>query len=439
MATPLSAEPIPLNDGAAATTLRWYLALAFSIATAVTLTYAWWPKAVESQGPQLAPPPQTQATQREWRISGGRVAYTPEQNLFRLEANGQQQFVVAGPRQLLNIDAQALHVSAQIRGVNLANDNPLWAPGGIVLQSFDSDGAYLWYWPWRLAELPQGSHTQVVDMVAPLTQDAERVWLFAFVLSDTGFMEVRDLSVRAAVPDTTADFLKWTSGVLWLVVALLVAIAVVQDTTARPRRIIPLIVGASIVVGGITPQPHLARTIDLTLHTAEKGVSAARMTWTNLTTPGNVLTSTEESNAHLPEGVSSEAPDITAGSREHETTQRKEQEPESPETTDDAPHQPEQQRAPPVPKPGGFFGRDLVAHFAAFALLSVLCFSAWQNRPMYRVAAALALISLAIQLMQVIPVTREPDIQDAMADWVGIALGCSLWWSLRRMLRADSG
>ena len=126
-----------------------------------------------------------------------------------------------------------MHVSARIRGVGLNNDNPLWAPGGIVLQSFDANGAYLWYWPWQLAELPQGSHSRVVDVVAPLTPDAERVWLFAFVLSDSGFMEVRDLSVKVAIPDTTMDFLKWISGLLWLIVALLVTTAVVRDTSKR--------------------------------------------------------------------------------------------------------------------------------------------------------------------------------------------------------------
>ena len=194
---PSSTFPPPPNDAAAAVSLKWYLSLAFSLATALTLTDAWWPEAFDSVGPELARPPQTEAAQRESGISGGRVTYTPAKNLFRLEANGQQQFVVAGPRQLVNIDAQALHVSAWIRGVGLNNDNSLWAPGGIVLQSFDANGAYLWYWPWQLAELPQGSHSRVVDVVAPLTPDAERVWLFAFVLSESGFMEVRDLSAKA--------------------------------------------------------------------------------------------------------------------------------------------------------------------------------------------------------------------------------------------------
>ena len=436
---PSSTFPPPPNDVAALASLKWYLGLAFSLATALTLTYAWWPKAFDSVGPELAPPPQTEVTQREWGISGGRVTYTPAKNLFRLEANGQQQLVVAGPRQLVNIDAQALHVSARIRGVGLNNDNPLWAPGGIVLQSFDANGAYLWYWPWQLAELPQGSHSRVVDVVAPLTPDAERVWLFAFVLSDSGFMEVRDLSVKVAIPDTTMDFLKWISGLLWLIVALLVTTAVVRDKAARAFRVVPLVVGASIVAGGITPQPYLAHAIDLTLHSAERGADVVRSVWTDLTSPASHSRKAEDTDAQRTGGDSPKARDLTSRPGEDETTTQIDEEAETSKTVEDAPPQADQRRAPPVPKGGGFLSSDLIAHFGAFALLSLLCFSAWPNCPMYRIAAALALMSLTIQLMQFIPITREPDLEDAMADWVGIALGCSLTWSVRRLLSSNSG
>ena len=87
---------------------------------------------------------------------------------------------------------------------------------------------------------------------------------------------------------------------------------------------------------------------------------------------------------------------------------------------------------------------DKIAHFTLFAAFAWLWMNSLALPPWTRFAAVLAgglAYAVLTEVYQgLIPIGREPDIWDTLANAAGLLMGSALWWSRRRRTeRVPSG
>ncbi len=68
---------------------------------------------------------------------------------------------------------------------------------------------------------------------------------------------------------------------------------------------------------------------------------------------------------------------------------------------------------------------DKAAHVVVFAVLGWMALVAWPHR-LAAIALALGLYGPLIEMLQTLTPSRSASVADAVADWVGLALGLAL-------------
>lgn len=74
---------------------------------------------------------------------------------------------------------------------------------------------------------------------------------------------------------------------------------------------------------------------------------------------------------------------------------------------------------------GGVPHTDKVAHVLVFAVLGWMALVAWPHRLLV-IALGLGLYGPLIEMLQALTPSRSASVADAVADWVGLALGLAL-------------
>ncbi len=313
---------------------------------------------------------------------------------------------------------------------------------GVLIMGVDKRGRQMWWWPRTVARVGGDQPWREHALVVPLSPDIRTFWLLAYTAAASGTLWVRDIRIDAVAQRgvfTAADLLlvlAWAGCALW------VAVAIVRAGWRSPLRLASLAMAGVIVGFGVAPQPLARDTLvsvffgvqDFLQDRAEQAAD-----WLQPEAPAA---------AHPPGGAASRrtdgAPENGAGSPGGGSAADGSR---SSESAADGARAAD--TALPRPLPGArpqrsywqppFLRSDKNLHvlgFGAFALVTVL---AWRQHRLAVAVCALATVSVALQALQALTVTREADLVDLAHDLLGIGLGWLAGWILLAALRQARG
>ncbi|MEM7408576.1 MAG: hypothetical protein AAF458_25045 [Pseudomonadota bacterium] len=371
-----------------------------------------------------------------WLMSRGvtRVAAEPAP-IVTFSAGGVERFVFISRQFGLRSSDMGkrpalVRVRVEVRAGELMGEAPHWPPTGVMVHNVDERGKRLWYWPY-MAVGSDGSHGwQQLDGVMPIAAGTDELRVLAYVLADSGQVQMRRLVVESAAEHAGYAAMRLLVWAGWSVLAIA---AIGFSLRYRARLYAGLVVlGLSIVItlAGVTPQPLMAGLVKSVSFTtqdlfADAGERLAELTeptgpaaWPADDASPNLVAPSEESGNTLPSDGEPHRPDTVeqATDDRHRTAQTR------PAGT--APPKPV--RPPRVYWEPAFSLVDKLAHLGAFLLLTLVGAYAWPTLPAWRLIVCVLALSASIQLVQHQLITREADALDFAADSLGVLAGALL-------------
>ncbi|MBT6275558.1 MAG: hypothetical protein HOI95_15660, partial [Chromatiales bacterium] len=342
-----------------------------------------------------------------WRLSGGRW----DSGIVQLAGQGSPVMGLA-IRNLTELsDFDFLHVRAVVSGDHLRVYEPFWGAAGIAAHSLDSRGQRLWYWPSRLATLTGNPAWRRIHYTLPVTKDIKSMWLFAYVLSDSqARLNLRALSVHRAHEKLLFKIANYLLIGLWAFAGIAWTAWATRRAQRSFGRYLSIAAAAVVICAGVVPHPHLARGLQWTDSTVASVSTTVALVWVELTTP-YTTPQTQPSIHPQPESVAEDEQSSGTPSRS---------EPTRPEAAQAS--QPE--KAPPPRQPQGPWSyADRSGHAVAFAVLTCISLLAWPAERLTATLLAVLLVSISIQTLQTLIITRDADSLDLALDFMGIVFG----------------
>lgn len=339
----------------------------------------------------------SQATQAGWQMTdaGADVAVDQGQTVFRLAAVAGQGPSAAWVRLSLPPDLQGVLVTAEAKSDRIVPGREGWETGRIQVNSFDSQGRYLWYWPGLVADVSGTTDWRPFREVIPVTGDLTAAYLVIYNGAQSGVMSVRNLQVAGAVERPAFAVLRPILIVSWALLGLWGAWLLVRTRRRAVPRAALLGLMAAALAGILTPQPYLGY-VSAPIEDLIKSV---------LVHPA-VPTPTAQDDAAETRG-----------------------------TTDRENGRAETTRTLPASREAGAFELSLkqAGHFAVFACLVVALGWAFPHLSGFAPGFYLLLFAVATESLQLFLITRSARMIDLAIDAAGILVGLGALTLLRRL------
>lgn len=306
--------------------------------------------------------------------------------------------------------ATALSIRADVRAQAIVEGEERWQYASLMAVSFDRQGRRMWWLPREIATVTGSSDWRTYTMYLPLPLEVREVVLLAFNAAANGSMWLRNVRIQVIEERTVVSLARIGLIAAWLVLGLLIVVRLVR-TQATVLRITALAMALAILGFGLAPQPHASQLLVSAFYgiqdllRGDLGDQAA----TSPTAPPSPPVSDPEP-AKLqdqPQRSNARSPAAT----------------EAPSSSSIAPRQATRiatsERTYWRPS---FLRSDKNLHVIGFALFAMVMAVAWRQRLPMAMAGTIGL-SLTLQVLQSLTVTREPDLVDLAHDFVGIAVG----------------
>jgi hypothetical protein len=407
-------------------------------AMVMTLAFVLWPDRYATIGDELLSNHDFMAGTQDWSAAGP-VELDQDTDQVRLHGVNADQFVTLSRRVKAISTYSHMRITLRATANQLDGNNPMWAPAGVAMHSFNVHGQRLWYWPWRIISLTSGDGWQTYEAVIPIAEDTEYVWLFVYILSHAGNLDVDSISASAVEETLGLKVLRgmlvaaWALAIVWAV--MLVLASRVAPSARMPDhapsiwhvktvRALAAAIALTIVVGGVLPHPHLARAVGSTKEVLGAWTNTGAGTLRDALTWVRNIGRADVSEPSTADALLKDGPDTLNGGADDLT--RDEQNAATSDTAEDAETPPAKKEAQARIPSAQTAGQSSYAHFGAFLVLAMISALGWRQARKYQVVCALVVLSASVQMMQVVPVTREPELLDAAFDWLGIACGFSI-------------
>jgi VanZ family protein len=350
---------------------------------------------------------------RHWYGSrGGGAQVDPDRRtaqLYRDQSQTVLPFIlqpIAGFRQHSH-----LRIGGDIRIAGIRAGPQPWQWAILALESFNRPTGKMRYWPHIVARLQGAADWQRHERVIPVSPNAGMMRLVAFVGADSGRMSLKQLSIVPVRPTAAARAagvglaLLWLAAIGWIVTPLL------QRRNRSLGRLVVMLGGAAILLGGLAPQPQLGQVVRGTISTVEQGLQRLESS-VERAAPEHPARPTPP-----PEGAAPEAEQERAG-------------PDGEKAAETAPSRERAagQRAAPRLSPSGrrLSGAEHAGHFVAFMVLALLASAAYGRRSIGLVTVGLLLLALCGETLQHFSITRDAELADLAYNFGGVAAGATL-------------
>jgi hypothetical protein len=255
-----------------------------------------------------------------------------------------------------------------------------WQLGWVMLRSYDAKGNALWYWPHDVLRLAGTTEWRKYSAVVPVMPKIATMHLILYLGAISGEMRIRGLTITAV---TETLFFKITRTVLmfmWGIASAWIVIPLLHHSGRSFVGCLALMVALALVVGALTPQPHLSNATS----------TAAAQIKQLLSNSGKK--DAAERTAREP--VSRQRDASRFGATKFGTAQA-----ERTVLADD------------------------LAHFAVFAVLTFLCSLVLPQMPGIQLGLYLLIAAFALESLQEFSITRTAQLTDLAMNGAGIALG----------------
>jgi hypothetical protein len=281
----------------------------------------------------------------------------------------------------------------------------------------------------------------VVETVLPVPQIAREGWLFAYVLSDGGYMQVRHLELRRADESTLSVIARYLAFIGWALLAVSACVGVLRRSERTGLQLIAVALGALIAAGALTPQPHFAAWVQWSeaataplVKGVVDGLSAPARWWRARDTQPRAVAEVGDPSSPPVARTDTEAASSADGGQT--PAAKMASKPSSSDPGASAPARRASQAGPdargelPMSEAllqrNAWTLRDGTGHLLAFMALALVSTLAWSTVGAHRVMLGAFAVSISIQALQGMLITRDADLADFAFDSLGIAIGTAL-------------
>ena len=356
---------------------------------------------------------------------------------IQLKARGAKRFVTVQTRIKPSAPADYYLVSLDVRMRDFSGQGRFWPQAGVIIQSRDRLGQWLWYWPSQVLGINGDvGEWRTLRGLAPIANAAHRTVAFTYVLADTGTAEFRKLKVQLARERpafTVAYFILITA---WAGFALAVARLALLRRGRNWGRLVAVVVAGVMIFGGTVPQPGLKESMRSISYSTQDLIYAVRygvQEWfaadesPERPETGQALAEQRQQTA-ADDAINS---DKTASEQSHQDESARKPGVAKPET-DARPRSTARSRPQIRYWDPQINYLDKLFHVVAFAFFACLVQLSWRETGPLRTAFLVLCVSAGIQFMQLLMITRDGDLYDFSADLTGVALGTAIGAFLTR-------
>ena len=385
-----------------------------------------------------------------WQLGAGASQERQgSQAWVRMRARGESSFAAAQWRISRPPQAEYALTQVEMRTHQLAGATIHWPLTGVLVHNLYSAGVKLWFWPHQAIGLEpnSGSTSGWVPVVGlmPLSKQTKTIVAIPYVLAKQGYADFRNLRITAGTESTFYSVAFHALATTWILFALASAATLLRGSECRCRRAVTIIVGIALIAASIAPQPNLRDFLQASSFEAQDIVADA----------GDAISELLQDVRHAARQASElgsqggrempTASELDDGDDAAQTVEAKDleatyqadgaSEPIDENVTLVVPRSPAQAEPARRYWQPQFNYTDKLAHLSAFASLTCLAFWAWRRPPVWRIVVGVAATSTCVQIIQYLEVTREPDVNDAIADFTGICIATMLMLGITRWRR----
>ena len=190
-----------------------------------------------------------------------------------VKANADEQQLCLGSAALRNIPSLTrsiplsaeygfLRISTESMAVNLAPGDKPWQQDHLLAWSYDDEGAWLWYWPSRVAVLAETRTWADDRLTIPVHDIVKSMRLVAYNGSHAGEICFQNLRVEGLRERSIFTFMRYGLFVAWGTLLLWVACAVWKMRGSAVLKALFMGLGLATVAMVVLPQPHYGRLIN---------------------------------------------------------------------------------------------------------------------------------------------------------------------------------
>jgi hypothetical protein len=322
-----------------------------------------------------------------------------------------------------------IRVAVELSARGVQPGSQFWQRGRVLFWSYDRAGKQLKHLEHVVGAVSGTTDWRRRQIIVPVVPETAFFRLILYHGGRTGVMLVRNLTVDDVAETRLFTVLKYLLMVLWAAVAGWILIPIITRMPLRPVPVATLLVGAVILAGILTPQPHLSNFLK------PMGVQLKNAVMPFLPYSG-------ETSADMASAVPAN------GKRANGQGAREEQAPKAERGGAGAGveglskgRRLTGQKVSFVPDWAPRFGignLTLAGHFLAFATLGIFASLAYSRVPGWQLLGYLFLFSLAGETLQYFYFTRTVEAGDLIANALGLVVGMGLiffWrrWRLPRM------
>ncbi len=299
----------------------------------------------------------------------------------------------------------SVRISAELSSQNLRAGPLPWQRGRLILLSVDARGKRIWYWPQQVAALEGTRAWRSYQREIPLNTKAAQTWLVLYISADSGKLLMKNLDIKG-ITETDAYQISrsliigtWVLSGLWMFFSLL--------PTVRNNlpALISLMYALLLLAGGMTPQPQLHDSISSGRQSIQQLVAAGAALFPDEPQPP----ATQIASSEQPPKPVVDTPPASEGSGELKSSS-----PTAARASGRGSNVAAQLRSA---------GSDKRMHLIAFAALSFIVLLAFRAVPKRRCLLSALLLGAAIETLQTLSITREPEWVDLGFDAAGVFIG----------------
>ncbi len=344
-----------------------------------------------------------------WAASGNRIqVYPGPPTIVALNAQGAgQNVLLSRPLPAASKQYPALRIQAELSSQGIEAGAAHWQRGRLILLSLDASGKRIWYWPQHVASLKGTQSWRRYEHVIPLNHNAVQTWLVIYVSAASGKLLMKNLHVQAVAETVPYRLSLKLLGIAWLIFGIWIVASLTTQIRTNPATALSVFYAVAILAGGIAPQPQLRDTLRGVYQFVDR-----------LATVEEVSHSAENQPAKKSSAIVHEAAPKTK-----KTTPAMPARASQPQTPAMARQTTNNYHLTALLRSGG---SDKRLHLFAFAGLSLLLVITFRRYPPYRSVLSAILLGAAIEALQALSITREPEWGDIGFDSAGVLLGAGV-------------
>ncbi len=303
---------------------------------------------------------------------------------------------------------QGVRISADMSSHNLSAGPAPWQRGRIILLSLDAQGKRIWYWPQEVAAVHGTRSWKHYQGVIPLNPLAVQTWLIVYIASPSGKLLVKNLNMEGVAPSDLYQMAFIGLLGFWLITGIWILFCLFPPARHNMLVVVALTYGLGLFAGGLTPQPLLRDSLDLARQGAHQLIADISK---------QTAIKSQEPKARKHE----QAPQIESSKNEKKVTPKKSTAQGKSQATTSV-----TTRNSHLPRQLRTAGSDKRLHVIAFAGLGLLVLLAFNKYHFHRGVLMAFLLGAAIESLQSLSITREPEWLDLGYNTAGIISGALL-------------